>query len=196
MYCKVGVSGLKEYILIAGVNGTGKSSFRGVLENIGTSIGYIIDPNVISAERKIRIFSSCKQALKEIQRCLKNNITFTQETTLSGHQVKSTILKAKKQGYIVTMYHMGLNTKDECLYRIANRVRKGGHDIPPDDVIRRFTHRFEALDRVVTLCDKVIFYDNENGFIKVAEITDGVFCYTNGYRPDWIVEYHSHFLSE
>lgn len=76
MYCKVGVSGLKEYILIAGVNGTGKSSFRGVLENIGTSIGCIIDPNVISAERKLRIFSSCKQALKEIQRCLKNNITF------------------------------------------------------------------------------------------------------------------------
>ena len=64
------------------------------------------------------------------------------------------------------------------IYRIANRVRKGGHDIPPDDVIRRLTHRFESLDRIVPLCDKVVFYDNDNGFVKVAEITDGTFRFT------------------
>ena len=56
---------MKEYIIIAGINGTGKTSFRGVLENVGTSIGYIIDPNVISVEKKLRTISSCKQALKE-----------------------------------------------------------------------------------------------------------------------------------
>jgi len=28
----------------------------------------------------------------------------------------------------------------------------------------------QALENVIPLCDKVIFYDNENGFVKVAEI--------------------------
>ena len=94
------------------------------------------------------------------------------------------------------MYYIGLNTKYESIYRIANRVRKGGHDIPPDDVIRRFEGRFISLDRIVPLCDHVVFDDNENGFAKVAEIVDGTFTFANGYRPDWIKEYRSHIQKE
>ena len=190
------VSKMKEYILIAGVNGTGKSSFRGVLEGQDAPLGHIVDPDLIAKQNSFNEISAGKQAVREIQNCLKNSETVTQETTLSSHQVRKTIMKAKVQGYRITMYYIGLNTKYESIYRIANRVRKGGHDIPPDDVIRRFTHRFEALDRIVPLCDKVVFYDNENGFVKVAEITDGAFRYTNGYRPDWIVEYYNRFISE
>ena len=33
------------------------------------------------------------------------------------------------------------------------------------------------------------FYDNENGFIKVAEVVNNKFNYSNGYRPEWIVEF-------
>ena len=190
------VSKMKEYILIAGVNGTGKSSFRGVLEGQDAPLGHIVDPDLIAKQNSFNEISAGKQAVREIQNCLKNSETVTQETTLSSHQVRKTIMKAKVQGYRITMYYIGLNTKYESIYRIANRVRKGGHDIPPDDVIRRFAHRFEALDRIVPLCDKVVFYDNENGFVKVAEITDGAFRYTNGYRPDWIVEYYNRFISK
>ena len=187
---------MKEYILIAGVNGTGKSSFRGVLEGQGVPLGHIVDPDLIAKQNNFNEFAAGKQAVRDIQNCLKNGETVTQETTLSSHQVRKSIIKAKEQGYRIVMYYIGLNTKYESIYRIANRVRKGGHDIPPDDVIRRFTHRFEALDRIVPLCDKVIFYDNDNGFVKVAEITDGTFRYTNGYRPDWIVEYHHNKQTE
>lgn len=190
------VSKMKEYILIAGVNGTGKSSFRGVLEGQDAPLGHIVDPDLIAKQNSFNEISAGKQAVRVIQNCLKNSETVTQETTLSSHQVRKTIMKAKVQGYRITMYYIGLNTKYESIYRIANRVRKGGHDIPPDDVIRRFAHRFEALDRIVPLCDTVVFYDNENGFVRVAEITDGAFRYTNGYRPDWIVEYYNRFISK
>jgi len=39
------------------------------------------------------------------------------------------------------------------------------------------------------LCDKVVFYDNENGFVKVAEITNNKFNYSNGIRPEWLEEF-------
>ena len=39
--------------------------------------------------------------------------------------------------------------------------------------------------------DEVIFYDNENGFVKVAEIKNDIFRYTNGYRPKWLSEFES-----
>ena len=87
------------------------------------------------------------------------------------------------------MYYVGLNSKEESLQRIENRVRKGGHDIPTEDVIRRFDNRLDALKKAAALCDSVIFYDNENGFIKVAEIRNNKFYFTNGYRPDWICEF-------
>ena len=58
-------------------------------------------------------------------------------------------------------------------------------------VCRRFDNRFDSLKRIVPLCDEVIFYDNENGFIKVAEIKNNKFNYSNGYRPKWITEFEN-----
>ena len=180
---------MKELILIAGVNGTGKSSFRGVLEGQGVALGHIVDPDVISKVNNYNELAAGRQAVKEIEAYINNDESLTQETTLSGHRVKKTVMKAKSKGYRITMYYIGLNTKSESIYRIANRVKKGGHNIAPEDVERRFNKRFESLDRIVPFCDKVVFYDNENGFVKVAEINNGEFEFTNGYRPDWIVEY-------
>ena len=177
---------MNNYILIAGVNGTGKSSLRGVLEGQGVLLGHIIDPDVIAKRNNGDNLTAGKEASAQINYCLENNLSFTQETTLAGHRAEKTIRQARKQGYFITMYYVGLGSKEESLERIANRVRKGGHDIPRDDVIRRYENRLEALKKILPLCDNVIFYDNENGFVKVAEIKNNTFNYTNGYRPKWI----------
>ena len=67
------------------------------------------------------------------------------------------------------MFYVGLNSAEESVLRIANRVRKGGHDIPEEYVRLRYQNRMESLKRVLPLCDEVVFYDNENGFVKVAK---------------------------
>ena len=41
---------MNNYTLIAGVNGTGKSSLRGVLEGQGAPLGHIIDAYAIAKE--------------------------------------------------------------------------------------------------------------------------------------------------
>lgn len=66
-------------------------------------------------------------------------------------------------------------------------IRKGGHNIPESDVTRRFSKRIKSLGQIIPLCDNIIFYDNENGFVKVGEITNNKFSYTNDYRPQWLV---------
>jgi predicted ABC-type ATPase len=180
---------MNNYILIAGVNGVGKSSLRGVLEGQGTLLGHIIDADAIAKENNFDNIKAGKKAIDEINYCLENNLSFTQETTLSGHRTERTIKQARKQGYMVTMYYVGLNSKEESIARIENRVRKGGHNIPQNDVSRRFDNRLASLKKILPLCDKVVFYDNENGFIKVAEIANNRFNYSNGYRPQWIAEF-------
>lgn len=177
------------YVIIAGVNGVGKSSLRGVLEGQSVLLGHIIDADAIAKKNNFDNIKAGIAAVDEINFCLDNNLSFTQETTLAGHRTIKTIKQARKQGYNIVMYYVGLNSKEESIRRIENRVRKGGHNIPTEDVIRRFDSRIESLKKAALLCDSVVFYDNENGFVKVAEIKNNKFYFLNGYRPDWIVEF-------
>lgn len=178
---------MNKYTIIAGVNGTGKSSFRGVLEGQGEYLGHIIDPDLIAKKNHFDLLTAGKEAISEINHCLKLNLSFTQETTLSGRRIEHTVAQAKKQGYYISLYYIGLNTLSESLQRIENRVKKGGHDIPKNDVARRFSERYKALEKILPYCDEVSFYDNENGFAKVGEICNNRFSFINGYRPQWIV---------
>ena len=179
---------MNRYTLIAGVNGTGKSSLCGVLEGQKILFGHIIDANYIAKQNGFDVVQAGKQAIFEINQCLKKNISFTQETTLAGKRVEKTILQARKQGYSIFLFYVGLNSMEESLRRIENRVRKGGHNIPPEDVRRRYESRYESLGRVLPYCDEVVFYDNENGFVKVAEMRNNRFYFCNGYRPKWLQE--------
>ena len=186
---------MKQYVLIAGVNGTGKSSLRGVLEGQDVLLGHIIDPDVIAKKNNNNNLLAGKEAVKEIAYCLENDLSFTQETTLSGHRAERTIRQARSQGYRIVMYYVGLGSMEESLSRIANRVRKGGHDIPSKDVKWRYNNRLDSLQKVLPLCDEVIFYDNENGFVKVAQVENNSFRYTNEYRPRWVEEIKGKFYN-
>jgi predicted ABC-type ATPase len=179
---------MNTYTIIAGVNGTGKSSFRGVLEGQNMISSNIISLYDISKKHNTDLISATNFAVNNIKEYLNKRISFTQETTLSGRTVLNTAVKARKLGYDISLYYIGLNSSEESISRIANRVKKGGHNIPTDDVIRRFNRRFEVLKELIPYCDTVSFYDNENGFVKVAEILNGKFRYVSEYRPQWIEE--------
>jgi len=66
--------------------------------------------------------------------------------------------------------------------------RKGGHNITDEDVERRFEKRFEDLVKILPFCSEVRFYDNENGFVDVAEYKNGSLIIKGGYIPEWIIE--------
>lgn len=179
---------MKYYTIIGGVNGTGKSSLTGVLKTQTTELGTIIDVDRITAEAGVSAISGGRIALERINDCLAKNVSFTQETTLSGHKTEITAARAKEQGYIVRLFYVGLDTPEECLARIANRVRRGGHDIPENDVRRRFDGRWEAVVKILPYCDEAHFFDNDNGFVEVAEYRNGELILKGERRPEWIAE--------
>ena len=91
---------MNQYTIIAGVNGTGKSSLRGVLEGQGVNLGHIIDPDQIARKHQMDTIKAGRQALAEIDSCLRRNSSFTQETTLSGHRIEKNLQQPAGRGII------------------------------------------------------------------------------------------------
>lgn len=166
---------MKVYTIIAGVNGVGKSSLTGVLSRVRSDLGMIIDTDSI-------------EATPQIETCLDAGVNFTQETTLSGVRTLKTVQEARARDYRINLYYVAVSSAEESLERIANRVRKGGHDIPEEDVRRRYNSRFADLLKILPYCDTAQFYDNENGFQFVAEFRNGALLQVGGYCPKWLSE--------
>jgi len=179
---------MRVYTIIGGVNGVGKSSFTGVLKECSTDLGIIVDVDKITAELGAGALAGGKAALKKIDECIDKGVSFTQETTLSGRRTEATAKKVRELGYHVRLFYIGLDTASESLARIRNRVRRGGHDIPEDDVERRFAGRWEAISKVLPYCDEAEFYDNDNGLVKVAEYRNGELRTVGKHRPKWLQE--------
>ena len=119
-----------------------------------------------------------------IRDCIDRNVSFTQETSLSGHKAESTAKEVKELGCHIRIFYVGLDTLSESLVRIDNQVKRGGHNIPKDDVERRFSGRWEAVAKVLPYCDEA----NDNGFVKVAEYCNGELRTNGNHLPNWLSE--------
>lgn len=179
---------MRTYTIIGGVNGVGKSSFTGILKEQRSDLGILIDVVKITAELGGNTLAGDKAALKKIRDCIDRGISFTQETTLSGHHTESTARELVEKGYRVRLYYIGLDSAEESVSRIANRVKRGGHDIPAQDVERRFASRWEAVAKVLPYCEEAEFYDNDNGFALVAEYRNGELRTVGSVVPGWLQE--------
>lgn len=179
---------MKIYTVIGGVNGVGKSAFSGVLSRVDSELGIIVDADKLMAAANGNRIKGGKEAVRIIDHCLEKGVNFTQETTLSGKKTLHTVISAKEKNYFIRLYYIGISSAEESISRIENRVRKGGHNIPPEDVKRRCDKRFEDLIKILPYCNEVQLYDNENGFVYVGEYRNGQICTVGDYIPDWINE--------
>ncbi len=179
---------MKTYTIVAGVNGCGKSSLTGVLRTEIGNLGRIIDVDKITAACGGNLLAGGKKAVALIDDCLEKEICFTQETTLSGRKTLDTIKRAIEKDYYIRLYYVGLDTMEESLLRIENRVKKGGHNIATDTVANRFEKRFEDLLAVLPYCNEATFYDNDNGFVTVAKYKNGELQTIGQNTPKWLAE--------
>jgi predicted ABC-type ATPase len=60
------------------------------------------------------------------------------ESTLSGHAQAAILKEAKGAGYKVEIHYLWLPSPALAVRRVAQRVKKGGHHIPTEDIHRRY----------------------------------------------------------
>jgi predicted ABC-type ATPase len=155
-----------KIVIIAGPNGAGKTTFARDFLPQEAQCPRFINADLIAAglspfAPEAAAIRAGRLMLEEIHACTRRRESFAFETTLSGLGYVRHIREWRKSGYHVSLFFLSLQTPELAIFRVAERVRQGGHHIP-DDVIRR---RFEAgrrnFDQVYrTAVDAWALYDN------------------------------------
>lgn len=156
----------RKIIIIAGPNGAGKTTFaREFLPNeAGCPI--FVNADLIAAglspfAPESAVLQAGRLMLQELTRHFSRGNSFAFETTLSGRGYVHHIRQWQSAGYRVKLIFLELNSAEQAIARVAQRVRQGGHNIPEATIRRRFTagrNNFEQL--YAPLVDDWALYDN------------------------------------
>jgi predicted ABC-type ATPase len=156
----------KNVYIIAGPNGSGKTTFaKEFLPD------YVNCPNFVNAdliaqglapfEPRAAAIKAGKLVLQQIHEYAKRGVDFAFETTLSGKSYTSLLAKLKAKGYVLHLFFLWLPGAELAIARIKERVQEGGHNVPAEDVRRRFVrgiNNFFALYE--PLFDSWMLFDN------------------------------------
>ena len=160
--------------IVAGANGTGKSTLASELlpsENLeylnADDIAKKICPNDIESVK----IKAGKIVFKKLNEYLLKKQSFALETTLSGKIHVNIIKKAKELNYNVILIYSYLDSPILCEKRIKIRVLNGGHNIPKNDIIRRFYRSKENFWNIYkNIVDEWnLFYNGTSEYILVAQ---------------------------
>lgn len=159
----------RNLYIIAGCNGAGK-----------TTASYTILPEIIECKEFVNAdeiakglspfqpekvsFEAGRIMLNRINELLEDNESFAFETTLSTKSYRNKILKAKMQGYTITLLFFWLNNIELAKERVKIRVKEGGHNIPNDVIERRYLKGIINLfDIYLEIVDGTLIFDNSYG---------------------------------
>jgi predicted ABC-type ATPase len=163
----------KELLVVAGPNGAGKSTLvAGILsDNPRTYLSADkIALDLAIAEPLSLQFAAGAEFLKRCDAQLLAGKSFVIETTLSEKAWKNYFERAKSLGYRIEIAFVFLDSADACVARVAERVRRGGHNVPEDDVRRRFTRSLGNFwTRYREIADLwSMLYNVGSGYVEVA----------------------------
>lgn len=176
-------------IFLAGPNGAGKSTFFEIFlkdtglpfvnaDRIGAALG-ISDAEAAAAADAARVH------------LLAEGLSFITETVFSDPVgAKLQFLRdAIAAGYRVTVYFIGISSAQLSGARVAQRVRSGGHDVPPERLERRFRQSLENLRQALTFVPEAHVFDNSSSLVPyrlLLSVRESRTEFLADPLPDWL----------
>jgi predicted ABC-type ATPase len=129
--------------VIAGPNGAGKTTFASEFLPDFVDCREFLNADLIAAG--LSPFSPESQnvragrlLLERITELAANNQDFGFETTLAGRSYANRFRQMQLQGYQIIVFFLWLPNADLAVSRVMNRVRQGGHNVPEENIRRRY----------------------------------------------------------
>lgn len=129
------------------------------------------------------------------KKLLKAKKKFSFETVFS-HESKLDIMReAKEKGYKVYLYFVSTNSPEINKERVLLRVRKGGHNVPPDLIESRYKRSMDFLFDAAQITYQTYFWDNSGDqpdLFTYFKVHDGKKAWKKidkNSAPDWFIHY-------
>jgi len=155
--------------IIAGCNGAGKTTASlTILPEILNCREFVNADLIAYGLSPLNVESVALQAgrmmLARIKDLLADDKDFAFETTLATRSYVNLIAAARTKGYEITLLYFWLHSPEQARQRVAERVKKGGHDIPDEVVERRYYRGISNFfKRYSPMCDNWALFDNTVG---------------------------------
>jgi predicted ABC-type ATPase len=139
--------------VIAGPNGAGKTTFASQFLPDFVKCREFLNADLIAAglspfAPETQNLRAGRLLLERIGELAEQRADFGFETTLSGRTYVKLLSDMKANGYRVVLFFLWLPNAEMALARVENRVKEGGHDVPVEDVRRRYQAGVRNLFRL------------------------------------------------
>ena len=184
--------------MIAGPNGSGKTTVTERLRSEKWSEGVeYLNPDEVARDRfgdwnSPRAVADAATWVTERREALLRaggGIAF--ETVFSTDEKVAFLSRAKDAGYFVRVFYISTSSPTINAARVAWRVLGGGHTVPIEKIVSRYTKSMANLAAAIAIADRVYIYDNsvENTPARLcARTQDGTLRKIYGPLPEWVAD--------
>lgn len=163
----------KRVVIVAGANGVGKTTFalQFLQENDFEFLNADEIAKQLSAENPTeKKISAGKLFFRKLRETIAQNNSVLLESTLSGRYLQKFFEVWQNNDYQIQIVFIFVESPEVSIARIAERVKKGGHFVPDEDVRRRFERGKENFWRTYKdLADSwALIYNSEEIFQEIA----------------------------
>ena len=136
-----------------------------------------LPPNFARTVPKSAALEAGRQFISRVDEAIDSGETIVVETTLSGKSFAKAMKKARARNYWIALQMVFVESPAESIMRVAGRVRRGGHHVPTNDVVRRFPRSLQNFWNIYReLADVwLLSYNESHKRRDVAELTNGEF---------------------
>ena len=151
-------------IVLAGPNGAGKSTlyrtrvapaFAGPFVNAD-----IIQREELGDDSPEAAYRAAEIATRRRSEILSRGGDLVTETVFSHSSKLDLVREARARGYAVWVMHVGVDSPELSVARVAHRVQTGGHGVPETKIRERYERSAPLIREAVRLADTGLVYDN------------------------------------
>ncbi|HRQ87493.1 MAG TPA: zeta toxin family protein [Bacteroidia bacterium] len=151
--------------LIGGCNGAGKTTLaKELLPRLGLMRFLNADEiarGLSPLDPSLCAFKAGRLVIEEARAMVTAGASFALESTLSGKTYVAMLREAKARGFRVVLHYVMIGSAQQAVERVRLRVSLGGHDVPQEDIVRRYGRSLRhLLDDYLPLADEWGVWEN------------------------------------
>lgn len=161
-----------------------KEVFRGAAVRVeGDCIRF--DKNIVNSYT-MALFANFLQ-----DRFLDRGESFSQETVFSHPSKVAALKRASEAGYRTYLYFIATGNPKINACRVANRHAQGGHDVPSNKIVSRYSHSIAQLRDAIPHLSRAYVFDNSGSEMQFlgeyAKESGWIFAMPLEELPAWFV---------